>query len=162
MASVIVGLGSNLKDRLGYLRQAAAFLAEVSDAQICSSSIYETEPVGPSEYDFLNAVIQIETTLSPQDLLKKFKHFEHNHDRPTRYPKWTPRTIDLDIITYNKLNIQQENLQIPHPEYHKRLFVLEPIREIYPNWTDPINGIEINTLIGQAPPMNLKRTSLSW
>jgi 2-amino-4-hydroxy-6-hydroxymethyldihydropteridine diphosphokinase len=162
MAKVIVALGSNLKDRLGYLRQAADFLEELSDEATLRSSIYESEPVGPSEFDFLNAVIEIHTELSPQDLLQEFKDFEHNHDRPTRYPKWTPRTIDLDIISYDDVNINQDKLQIPHPEYHKRRFVLEPLQEIRPDWKDPIKGTEINSLIKQAPSMNLNRTSLSW
>ncbi len=162
MAKVIVALGSNLKDRLGYLRQAAEFLEELSVKSVLRSSIYESEPVGPSEYDFLNAIIEIETELSPHDLLQESKDFEHNHDRPTRYPKWSPRTIDLDIISYDNLQINQDKLVIPHPEYQKRLFVLEPIRELHPDWRDPVSGKEINTLIKEAPPMNLQRTSLSW
>ena len=162
MAKVVVALGSNLDDRLSYMRDAGTFLNELSKSSAEYSSIYESEPVGPSEFEFLNAVIAIETDLSASELLEAFKNFEHSHGRPTRYPKWTPRTIDLDIISYDQEIIDEENLTIPHPLYHERLFVLKPLQEILPEWSDPKSKKSISALILDAPPMNLKTTSLSW
>jgi len=162
MAQVVTALGSNLNDRLSYMREAKAFLEELSIKDALASSIYESEPVGPSEFEFLNGVIIIETNLSPLDLLQEFKNFEHSHDRPTRYPKWTPRTIDLDIICYDDLKTQQDKLVIPHPEYSNRRFVLEPLAEIQPSFKDPVSGKSIKELLIDAPVMKLDRTSLSW
>lgn len=162
MAQVVTALGSNLNDRLRYMREAKNFLEELSNSSVLSSSIYESEPVGPSEFEFLNGVILIETDLSPKDLLKSFKDFEHSHDRPTRYPKWTPRTIDLDIICYDDLHISDDKLEIPHPEYANRRFVLEPLAEILPDFNDPVSGKSIKELLIDAPLMKLVRTSLSW
>ncbi|MEL7832632.1 2-amino-4-hydroxy-6-hydroxymethyldihydropteridine diphosphokinase [Fodinibius sp. Rm-B-1B1-1] len=162
MATVVVALGSNVGDRHQHLRDAANFLADLSETNLQKSSIYITEPVGPSTRDFFNAVVAMTTEDKPRTLIKKFKTFEHEHGRAASQPKWSARTIDLDIISYGDLVIQTDNLIIPHPEYHKRRFVLEPLAEIMPQWSDPGTKQNIAELLEKAPELRLQKTDLRW
>lgn len=162
MATVIVAVGSNVGDRHQHLSDAKEFLSDFSDDNIVASSIYITEPIGPATRDFYNAAIVLTTSKQPKPLIKIFKRFEAEHGRPADHPKWSARTIDLDIISYNDLVIQTDTLIIPHPEYQKRLFVLEPLQEVAPDWIDPKSGQHVSQLIEQAPDMRLKKTDLRW
>ncbi len=162
MAKVTIALGSNLDEPLRQLTQAKEFLNSISDAPINYSSIYKSEPIGPSEADFLNAVITIQTELPPEELFQHLKQQEKEQGRPSRYPKWTARTIDLDIIAYDNLVLQTDTLIIPHKEYGQRLFVLLPLQEVHPDWTDPITQEAIADLIKEAPKMRITKTELSW
>ncbi|MAL17008.1 MAG: 2-amino-4-hydroxy-6-hydroxymethyldihydropteridine diphosphokinase [Balneola sp.] len=162
MAQVVIALGSNLNDPHQQLQKASAFLENLSDSQPQKSSIYKSEPVGPSENDFLNGVIVIETDLSPEKLFEKLKAQEKKQGRPSRYPKWTARTIDLDIIAYDNLVIETDSLIIPHQEYTRRLFVLLPLSDVFPQWKDPNSAQHINALIEEAPSLKIVKTTLNW
>ncbi|MEX0686311.1 MAG: 2-amino-4-hydroxy-6-hydroxymethyldihydropteridine diphosphokinase [Balneolales bacterium] len=162
MAEIIIALGSNLGDRQHHMSNGKNFLKSLSDNKFLSSHLYETEPVGPAKFDFLNAVARMDTSLSPQELLEKLKEFEQVEGRDKFSPKWTARLLDLDIIAYDKIQIQSGKLKIPHPEYHKRLFVLEPLFEIYPNWIDPKLKMGIKEMIQAAPKLEVSKTSIIW
>jgi len=162
MAQVVIALGSNLNDPHHQLRKAAKFLELISDKDIRTSSIYSSEPVGPSENDFLNAVIQIHTKLRPAELFEQLKAQEKEQGRPSRYPKWTARTIDLDIIAWDDLVVETDTLIIPHQEYTRRLFVLLPLKELFPEWKDPVSAQHVDKLIDQAPQIEIVKTTLNW
>ncbi|PAU94094.1 2-amino-4-hydroxy-6-hydroxymethyldihydropteridine diphosphokinase [Aliifodinibius salipaludis] len=162
MATVVVALGSNVGNRHQHLMDAAEFLEELSVQPLRKSSIFITAPVGPSTRDFYNAVVVMTTNKNPKPLIKNFKDFEQQHGRSANQPKWSARTIDLDIISYGDLVIQTYNLIIPHPEYRKRLFVLTPLAEVIPDWNDPQTGTSITELTSEAPELRLEKTDLRW
>lgn len=162
MEKVVVAIGSNVGDRIKHMTDAARFLDRLSERGIVQSSLYLTEPVGPSSRYFLNAVVTIHTSLEPEELIREFKYFEKEHGRNPEQPRWSARTIDLDVICYGDLVIQTDSLIIPHPEYRHRLFVLEPLADIEPEWRDPDSGEDIRQLIDEAPSLQVKRISLEW
>jgi len=162
MEQVTVGLGSNIGDRQHHLEKAGAFLRRLSDRGTKTSSIWLSEPVGPSERNFFNAVVQLSTGLEPNRFIRKLKEYEREHGRPEDHPRWEARTIDLDIIAYGSLVIQEDSLIIPHPEYRQRLFVLLPLQEVDPGWTDPQTGQSIDELVNQAPSLIIHKTELAW
>jgi 2-amino-4-hydroxy-6-hydroxymethyldihydropteridine diphosphokinase len=162
MAQVVIALGSNLNNPHHQLQKAASFLESLSEDGILTSVIYKSEPVGPSENDFLNGVIVIQTNLPPEQLFGELKAQEKKQGRPSRYPKWTARTIDLDIITYDNLVVETDTLIIPHQEYTRRLFVLLPLKDIFPDWKDPVSAQHVDTLIEHAPDLEIVKTTLNW
>lgn len=162
MAQVVIALGSNLDDPFRQLSIAKEFLEEISSAPVLSSSLYESEPIGPSDFDFLNAVVVIKTKAAPYELFEMIKTQERNQGRPSRYPKWTARPIDMDIIAYDDQLINTDELTIPHAEYSQRLFVLLPMQEVLPNWVDPITKKSIKKLIEAAPSMSITKSTSTW
>lgn len=162
MAQVIIALGSNLDDPHNQLKTAKSFLESISSSKIYASSIYSSEPVGPSENDFLNAVICIQTEKKPDEVFKLLKEQEKKQGRPSRYPKWVARTIDLDIIAFDSLVLHTDTLIIPHSEYTKRLFVLLPLNDVFPNWEDPVTAQPIGELIQKASKIRITKTQLNW
>lgn len=133
MTEVYLSLGSNLGDRERYLKEAVKMLKLNKNIRLKKlSPIYETEPVGYLEQDnFLNAAILIETDLKPYELLDVTTSIEAELKRE-RTIKWGPRTIDIDILLYDGLVLNEEKLIIPHPRMWERAFVLIPLRDINP------------------------------
>ena len=162
MESVIIAAGSNLGDRHSMLKNAGAFLETISEAPVQKSSIWESEPVGPSKYTFLNAAAKITTDAEPLELLFALKEFEQKMGRKKDSPRWSPRILDLDIIAFGRLVIHGESLIIPHPEYSRRRFVLMPMLEITQNWYDPDTQKSLQESLKNAPDMRIDKTNLSW
>lgn len=129
---LFIGIGSNIGDRLNHLQEAVERLDLIEETRVCEvSSVYMTEPVGEIEQNrFYNAVLLLETTLSPEELRQQCKTIELELGRPDAYPRWSPRVIDLDILLCDDLCIHTEILSIPHPELHRRKFVLIPMLDI--------------------------------
>ena len=126
-----LGLGSNLGDRLANLGQAVSLLGPDEDIQVVRSSrVYETDPVGgPTQPEYLNAVIEVETSLAPQALLARCLDVERAMGR-VRAERWGPRVMDIDVLTYDELEVHEPGLTIPHPRMHERGFVLIPLLEL--------------------------------
>ena len=133
MTRVLIGLGSNVGDRLQFLRRAVHGLRQTIGVEVIQlSSVYETEPVGPADQAwFLNAVVAAATSLSPLTLLERTQAIERALDRETLY-HWGPRTIDLDILLYGSLQVRTTTLVIPHAELCHRAFVMIPLLELDP------------------------------
>lgn len=123
-----LGLGSNLGDRLQNLRSAVGLLAERMEVRR-SSRVYETRPVGPPQPEYLNAVVEVRTDLDPHGLLDACRAVEDELGR-VRAERWGPRTIDVDVLTFDRLEVNEPDLVIPHPRMHERGFVLVPLLEL--------------------------------
>jgi 2-amino-4-hydroxy-6-hydroxymethyldihydropteridine diphosphokinase len=148
---VYLGLGSNLGDRGQNLRRALSVLDETDGITVRSaSSCYETQPVGPvtGQDEFYNAAVEIETTLSPQELLALIKAAEIQLGRVSG-ERWGPRVIDIDILLWDNNILQQEGLTIPHPEMTTRAFVLAPLAEIAPDVAHPTARKSVAELASQ-------------
>ena len=143
-----IGIGSNLgKKKENYL-EALARIARIPGTKIIKeSSLYESEPLGESREWYVNGVIQIETELRPDLLLQKCKNIERAMGRKKVRKRWAARIIDLDIILYNNLKLEKGSLKVPHPEMHKRKFVLIPLSEIAPQVVHPVMGMTISELL---------------
>ncbi|MGB2757599.1 MAG: 2-amino-4-hydroxy-6-hydroxymethyldihydropteridine diphosphokinase [Acidimicrobiia bacterium] len=125
-----LALGSNLGDREGFLQNAVDQLGERHGVVVSRSSrVYETEPLGPSEHAFLNAVVEIGTDLSPRALLQMCHDCEEHAGR-VRVVRWGARTLDVDIIWMDGVQLHTPELTIPHPEVANRLFVLVPLADL--------------------------------
>jgi 2-amino-4-hydroxy-6-hydroxymethyldihydropteridine diphosphokinase len=138
MNRVFLLLGSNLGDRKLFLQQAIMHIAYDIGPTGRISSVYETQSWGKTnEPDYLNMVVELETDLSAKTILVKILSIEHVMGRK-REEKWGSRIIDIDILYYNHDIINEEGLNVPHPELHKRRFTLEPLAEIAPDFIHPI------------------------
>lgn len=139
-----IGLGSNLGNSCEQLRQALADIALLPDTLLLAqSSMYRSAPLGfVDQPDFVNAVAQIKTRLSPQALLAALLHIEQHYGRVRTFQD-APRTLDLDLLLYGDLQLIDANLTIPHPHMHLRAFVLRPLLEISPGCDIPgVGGAE--------------------
>ncbi|TCP17767.1 2-amino-4-hydroxy-6-hydroxymethyldihydropteridine diphosphokinase [Scopulibacillus darangshiensis] len=147
LRTAYIGMGSNVGDRDQYLKKALEKIEQTNGIMVRScSSIYETVPYGPvKQNDFLNMVANVQTVMSPDELLQTLQAIERSLDRK-REIHWGPRTIDLDILLYDHENIVMEHLKIPHPEISKRLFVVKPLKEIYPELIMPDTSQSLKTI----------------
>lgn len=136
-----VGLGSNLGEREALIRMALDDLARLPSTRLVrASSLYDTEPVGEVEQpNFLNAVAQLDTDLTARQLLWNLLLIERRLGR-VRTQRWGPRTIDLDLLLYGDLVLDEPDLQLPHPELSRRSFVLVPLTELDPMLVHPVTG----------------------
>ncbi|WP_144526110.1 2-amino-4-hydroxy-6-hydroxymethyldihydropteridine diphosphokinase [Bacillus pumilus] len=150
-----IALGSNIGKKETYLKEAVKKLHEHPEVQVeLISSIYETTPIGyENQDDFLNMAVKISTSLRPNELLALTQKIEQELGR-TREVRWGPRTADLDILLYNRENIETEQLVVPHPRMYERLFVLVPMSEICPE----IGEVQINAVTDQEGVSIWKKT----
>ncbi|MBI3222171.1 MAG: 2-amino-4-hydroxy-6-hydroxymethyldihydropteridine diphosphokinase [Nitrosomonadales bacterium] len=136
-----IGLGSNLEEPRSQLQRAFADLDNMPGTSLLAqSALYRSAPLGYLDQpDFVNAVAKIDTALSPRDLLQVLLKIEHTHGRERTFRN-APRTLDLDILLYDELQLHEHGLSIPHPQMHLRAFVLQPLLELAPDCVIPAIG----------------------
>lgn len=134
MTRVYLALGSNLADPLQQVDAALAALNHIPETQrVATSSFYRTPPYGPPDQpDYLNAVVALETRLTPESLLDHTQRIELAHGRVRKAERWGPRTLDLDILLFGDAMIETPRLTVPHYDMHNRAFMLVPLLEIAP------------------------------
>jgi len=147
---VAIALGSNLGDREANLAFGLSALPGFI-TNLRQSSWHDTTPVGvsPDQPRYLNGVVIGETTLGARELLDRLRLIENEAGR-TRPSPMAPRTLDLDLILFGDRRIDEDGLVVPHPRFRERLFVLEPLAEVAPEWIDPGTGQTISALLQQA------------
>ncbi|WP_040977615.1 2-amino-4-hydroxy-6-hydroxymethyldihydropteridine diphosphokinase [Oceanobacillus jeddahense] len=152
MNQAFIALGTNIEPREEYLKQALDLLEANEYISIQKkSSIYETAPVGyQDQADFLNMVLELQTSLSSMNLLDVCQQIERELGRK-RDIRFGPRTIDLDILTFNHENSRVERLIIPHPRMHERAFVLIPLGEIAPAFIIPVHEKSVEAYLKEIP-----------
>ena len=159
-----VGLGSNLGEREAMIRLALEDLARMPQTHLMrASSLYDTEPLGEVDQpNFLNAVAQIDTELTARQLLWNLQLIEKRLGR-VRAKRWGPRTIDLDLVLYGNLVVDEPDLKVPHPELTRRSFVLVPLVELDPLLVHPATG---ESLLAHLSHLNarppVKRGTRLW
>jgi 2-amino-4-hydroxy-6-hydroxymethyldihydropteridine diphosphokinase len=133
MARAAIGIGSNVGDPAATVRRAFERLGEVGTV-VARSALYRTEPWGVAEQaPFVNAAALVETALDPRALLAELKRIEAEEGRVTTF-RWGPRVLDLDILTYDAVRLDDPELTVPHPRLHERAFALVPLAEIDPRY----------------------------
>lgn len=150
-----IGIGSNLGDRAANYREAILRIAGLPATRLVrQSSIYETEPVGDIKGAFLNGVVEVETDLAPEALMRRLLAIERAMGRKrmgvrksSRRTKYRPRVIDLDLLFYNKETMATPALTLPHPRLHERRFVLAPMAELAPALIHPRLNISISEML---------------
>jgi 2-amino-4-hydroxy-6-hydroxymethyldihydropteridine diphosphokinase len=155
---VYVGIGSNLNDPVAQVKEAIEELEVLPDTimEACSS-LYSCKPMGPQDQpDYVNAVVALDTLLSPADLLQRLQRIEELQGRERDAEQWGPRILDLDLLMYGKKVIDTDELKVPHPGMHERDFVIIPLAEIAGNISIPGHGL-LTTLINKVENHSLKK-----
>jgi|AntRauTorckE6833_2_1112554.scaffolds.fasta_scaffold05015_6 2-amino-4-hydroxy-6-hydroxymethyldihydropteridine diphosphokinase len=131
MANAWIGLGSNLDNPKQQIQNALIELGQLPATQLLSRSrLWHSKPLGPQDQpDFINAAALLSTELEPLELLDQLQNLENQHRR-VRLQHWGPRTLDLDLLLYDQLQLDHPRLTLPHPQMHLRAFVLEPLLEL--------------------------------
>jgi len=158
-----IGLGSNLEVPVEQLQLAFTDLGGLPETQLMArSSLYRSAPLGcpdmpdlTSQPDFVNAVAKIATGLAPRALLQALLQIEHSHGRERTFRN-APRTLDLDVLLYDDLQLHEHGLTIPHPQMHRRAFVLQPLLEIAPDCVIPGIG-EVAVALRQCEDQQVER-----
>jgi 2-amino-4-hydroxy-6-hydroxymethyldihydropteridine diphosphokinase len=159
-----LGIGSNLGDPVQQCRDALREISSLKNVQVLRrSSLYRTQPVGNTSQDwFVNGVLEVRTTFTAQQLIKALQWVEQTLGR-VRTEKWGPRTIDIDILLYGQEIIGTGDLVIPHPEMHKRRFVLVPMNEIAPYVIHPLYGVSMKGLLDRlGNDLAVERIEAEW
>jgi 2-amino-4-hydroxy-6-hydroxymethyldihydropteridine diphosphokinase len=150
-----VAVGSNLGDRWGRLAQAArALRAAPGVAVLRASRVWDSAPIGPPQPRYLNAVLELETTRTPESLLALLREVERAAGR-TRDVHWGARTLDLDLLLHGDLLVRQPGLTVPHPGMAERRFVLAPLAELRPELPVPGADASVGRLLEEAPELDL-------
>ena len=190
MPRIYIGIGSNRGARALNIRRGLQLLAERGFRILKQSPIYETDPMNmPGARKFLNAVVEAETRLSPDACLGAFREVEVRLGRPTRHPRYAPRSLDLDLLLYDRVVRRPSRASpgkalegrekgegrrdefrtssfrlpaaacclLPHPEMHRRAFVLVPLADIAPNLVHPVLHRRISTLLKEIPREGVRR-----
>ena len=147
-----IGIGSNLGDRKANQREAVDHIGHLPKTRLArASSFYESEPHGDAKTWFVNSVVEIQTDLAPNELLRRLKAIEETMGRKrVKGKRWGSRIIDLDILLYDQEIVRTRNLKIPHPEMHKRRFVLLPLCELAPQVSHAGLGSTITQLLANV------------
>jgi 2-amino-4-hydroxy-6-hydroxymethyldihydropteridine diphosphokinase len=130
-----LGIGSNLGDRLAHLQAAVDGLAAAHEIMVVAvSPVYETAPVGGLDQgDYLNAVVAVDTELTPRQLMEVGQSLEADEHR-VRLERWGPRTLDVDVLLVGTEEVHEPDLEVPHPRMTQRAFVLAPLADLDPAW----------------------------
>lgn len=158
--SVILGFGSNLGHSIELIEQALAEIEQLDCTIISKSSYYESEPWGyQSEHNFINSCVKIITTLTPEKLLLELKSIENQLGRTIKSNSinYSDRTIDIDILFFDTLVLENDQLVIPHPRLAERNFVLIPLQEISQDYIHPILKLTVNQLLSNSKDKNVVR-----
>src|SRR5881398_2268730 len=149
---VYIGIGSNLGDRKANTHEAVDRVSKLPGTRVVrASSLYESEPLGDAKTWFVNSVIEIETELAAEDLLKKLKAIESAMGRKrVKGKRWGSRVIDLDILFYGSLVLRKRALKVPHPELGNRRFVLLPLSELAPQLIQPVLQVTVSDLLASV------------
>jgi 2-amino-4-hydroxy-6-hydroxymethyldihydropteridine diphosphokinase len=155
-----VGVGTNLGDRWGHLALAAAELRRAPGVTLLRAShVYDTEPIGPAQPRYLNAALELETTLGAAELLRALLAVERTALR-RRDVRWGARTLDLDLLLYEDLVLRTPSLTLPHPGLLSRRFVLAPLAELCPERVVPGTGATVAELLRAAPANDMATAGL--
>jgi 2-amino-4-hydroxy-6-hydroxymethyldihydropteridine diphosphokinase len=154
--TVFIGLGSNLGEPAEQIKDALIALSQLPYSQALQCAPwYSSKAIGPGvQADYINTVASLETTLAPEALLNQLQDIENQHGRQ-RDIRWGARTLDLDILLYGNVIINNNSLKIPHPEMAQRGFVLQPLFDLAPNLTLPDNR-KLNELISRCDTSDLR------
>ena len=156
---IYLSLGSNLGDRRAHLLAGLDGLDAAGVRPVACSPLYRTQPVGvPPQDDFLNLVLEVVTALQPRELLCAALQVEHGQGRIRCGTGAGPRTLDIDLLLYGDLAVEEPGLQVPHPRLPQRRFVLVPLAELAPDQVHPTSGMSVAELLARCED----RSAVEW
>jgi 2-amino-4-hydroxy-6-hydroxymethyldihydropteridine diphosphokinase len=153
----VIGIGGNLGDVRETLSQAIRAI-DARFRVLAVSALYETEPVGPPQPVFLNAAVRVELTESPEALLAELLSIEARFGR-VRRERHGPRTLDLDVLWIDGVQVDQPSLTVPHARVHERRFALEPLLDVAPDARHPVTSAPLSDALRRLPPGGVRRVA---